>query len=102
MKIALMSGAFVNAGDFLIEKRCVEVLKENVQGAEISILKRNMGYNAWLDEFNNNYDLIVFGGGPGFQRNLYPERMPFLTDMARLKTPLCNYGVGMEREKANP
>lgn len=93
MKIALMSGAYVNAGDFLIEERCKSLLLANISGAQVDIFKRNISYDDKVDMLNA-YDLIVFGGGPGFQKNIYPGRMPFVSDMDRITTPIAIMGWG--------
>lgn len=45
MKIALMSGAYVNAGDFLIEQRSKKLLETNILDAEVDVLKRNVSYD---------------------------------------------------------
>lgn len=58
MKIALMSGAYVNAGDFLIEKRSRELLEANLPDVRVDILKRNVSYDGKL-ELLNSYDLLV-------------------------------------------
>lgn len=59
MKIALMSGALVNAGDFLIEERCKNLLEANLLGegqkAHIDIFKRNVSYDNQIDLLNT-YD----------------------------------------------
>lgn len=93
MKIALMSGAYVNAGDFLIEQRCKKLLESNITNAEVDILKRNVSYDDKIEELNS-YDLIVFGGGPGYQKNMYPERMPFVSNLQEIKTPITIMGWG--------
>ena len=93
MKIALMSGAFVNAGDFLIEERCKSLLEANLTGVHIDIFKRNISYDNQLDTLND-YDMIVFGGGPGFQKNLYPDKMPFVSNLKKITTPLKIMGWG--------
>lgn len=77
MKVALMSGAYINAGDFLIENRSKALIEKFVKNAEVDILKRNIAYDDKMDMLNN-YELIVFGGGPGFQRKMYPDAMPFV------------------------
>lgn len=93
MKIALMSGAYVNAGDFLIEKRSRLLLERFLDGADLHILKRNLRYDDKIDELND-YDLIIFGGGPGYQRNIYPQSIPFISDFGMLYTPVVLLGWG--------
>lgn len=92
-KIALMSGAYVNAGDFLIEQRCQKLLERFINNAEIHILKRNLSYDDSIDELNQ-YDLILFGGGPGYQKNMYPNRMPFISRLNSLTPPVSIMGWG--------
>lgn len=93
MKIALMSGAYVNAGDFLIEDRSRRLLEKFIGQAEVHILKRDVSYDGRLEELQA-YDRIVFGGGPGYQRKLYPDAVPFVSDLSRLKTPVAIMGWG--------
>lgn len=91
MKIALLSGAYVNAGDFLIENRSAKLILQNIPQADITILKRNIAYDV---EELNRYDAIIFGGGPGFQKKIYPNRMPFVEDISKLSTPYYIMGWG--------
>lgn len=93
MKIALMSGAYVNAGDFLIEQRSRRILEKNIAHAEVQIYKRNIPYDNQIEELNKS-DVIVFGGGPGFQNEIYPTKMPFVSDLHKLKTPIAIMGWG--------
>lgn len=67
MKIALLSGAFVNAGDFLIEQRSKVLLETNIPNVQVDVLKRNRCYDDKIDMLNG-YDMIVFGGGMGAER----------------------------------
>lgn len=100
MKIALMSGAYANAGDFLIEERCKLLLEANIKKTQIDILKRNISYDDKTDLLNS-YDLIVFGGGPGFQKNLYPDKVPFVSDLDALKVPVSIMGWGWKGRNTN-
>lgn len=93
MKIALMSGAYVNAGDFLIEKRCKILLEKNIKDAHIDVFKRNVSYDNRIEELNQ-YDLIVIGGGPGYQKNMYPDEMPFVSNLNEVKVPVTILGWG--------
>lgn len=68
MNAALMSGAYVNAGDFLIERRAIALIKNIFPTIQFNIFKRN--------EFGNRNkelrqsDVIIFGGGPIFMNKL--------------------------------
>ena len=63
VKIALMSGAYKNFGDFLIVQRCRELLSAALPGCEITEYKRNVPVDSCLDEINAA-DAIVLAGGP--------------------------------------
>ena len=91
MKIALMGGAYVNAGDFLIEKRSRELLEYNLN-CDVDVFKRNLAYDDKI-EMLNSYDAIVFAGGPVFQ-NIYPEKMPFVKNLEEIKVPIVILGGG--------
>lgn len=67
-KIALLSGAYKNAGDYLIESRSVSLLHHVYPDAEIEIYLRNKIHEN-LDDINK-CDIAVFGGGPIYQRDL--------------------------------
>lgn len=99
MKIALMSGAYVNAGDFLIENRTRLLLERFLEKADVHILKRNLKYDSKINELND-YDLIVFGGGPGYQRNIYPQSIPFISELQALHTPVILLGWGWKGRAA--
>lgn len=92
MKIAIMSGAYVNSGDFLIEQRSKELI-ESITGSDVDILKRNVSYDDKHDLLND-YEMIVFAGGPIFQPNVYPKRIPFVSDFQKVKVPVRILGGG--------
>lgn len=92
MNIALMGGAYVNAGDFLIEHRC-KLLLENILDANVSVLKRDIAYDDKIDELNR-YDAIIFGGGPLFQQSIYPDRIPFVKNLDDINVPVRILGGG--------
>ena len=94
MKVAIMSGAFVNSGDFLIEQRSKELI-ESILCCDVDILKRNLAYDEKLDQLNE-YDAIVFAGGPIFQPNIYPKRIPFVSNLQKIEAPIRIFG-GVER-----
>lgn len=91
MNIALMTGAYVNAGDFLIEQRSKALLEKILQ-ADVTLFRRNESYDSRIGELNR-YDGIVFGGGPLFQ-NIYPDKMPFVSRLEEINTPVFILGGG--------
>lgn len=100
MKIAVMGGAYMNSGDFLIEQRSKDLI-EAITGRNVDLLKRNIAYDDKI-AFLNNYDAIVFAGGPIFQPNIYPKRIPFVRELNKLKTPIRMLGGGWKGCNASP
>lgn len=92
-KIALLSGAYINAGDFLIEKRCVELLSNLIADSEVSVLKRNENFSDRID-FLNSFDGIVFGGGPYYLSDIYQTQIPFVDELKKIKTKILFMGGG--------
>lgn len=68
MKIVFLTGAYKNAGDFLIEKRAIELLRYVYPNIEIiKILRINIKEN--IDLINSS-DVVVLGGGPIYMENM--------------------------------
>lgn len=68
MDIALLTGAYVNAGDFLIEQRAEELLKHVIKDVNIYKYKRNDVYK-YINDIND-MKVAVFCGGPIYLKNL--------------------------------
>jgi len=92
MKIALMGGAYKNSGDFLIEERS-RALLSTILKADIKLFKRNIDYTEKINELNN-YDCIVFAGGPLFQHEIYPSGIPFVKTLNDINIPVRILGGG--------
>lgn len=71
MKIALLSGAVKNAGDYLITDRCSQALQAVYPDAEIRRYIRNHPLPPEQLEEVNDADCVIIGGGPYYKRNLY-------------------------------
>lgn len=90
-----MTGAVKNAGDFLIERRTVELLRAIKPGVEIEKFQRNrVCYDERISEFNS-YDFILFAGGPLFQAGIYPKQIPFVSNLEKIKIPVVFMGGGI-------
>ena len=63
MKIALLHGAVINAGDFLIRDRLKELLLYFYKDAAIDEYLRNVSLEEHFDSINS-CDVVVIGGGP--------------------------------------
>lgn len=93
MNIALLSGADKNAGDFLIVHRAKKLIEQEIPGCELHEFKRNEGLESSLDEVNA-CDVVLFAGGPGYMQDMYPNRMPLVEDLNRIKPPFFAMGMG--------
>lgn len=93
LRIALLSGADKNAGDFLIVDRAEKLIKARYPESEIKRFDRNRPLDDSLDEIND-YDFVVFGGGPGYLPEMYPRMFPLVGDLASIKPPMMALGMG--------
>ena len=62
MKISLLSGAYKNAGDFLIVSRCKELLLNIFPEAIITEYERKNKLDRFLSDINRT-DVLILGGG---------------------------------------
>ena len=68
MNIALLSGAYGNAGDSLIEQRAKELLQTIIPGVHVSVFsRRDLEFK--FDQINAN-DVVAFSGGPIYQYDI--------------------------------
>ena len=91
MKVSFMSGAYKNAGDFLIERRSIELLKYVYPNIEIKKYLRNQ-LEEKFDKINNA-DAIIFGGGPLYQKNL-EGYLPLEKCLNKITAPIMILGCG--------
>lgn len=94
--ILYMTGAVINAGDFLIEKRMIALLTKFMPDIKITKTCRvGISYDDRLD-YLNSFDAIIFAGGPIYQNTIYPKAIPFVSrqNLERLKTPIFFLGGG--------
>ncbi len=94
MKIALLSGAVKNAGDYLITKRTKDLLKEVYPSARIDVLVRNNPFHNERLEKLNSADIAVIGGGPVYRWNIFPDWIPLSGNLSEVKPRLSIVGGG--------
>ena len=97
-KLLYMSGAVVNAGDFLIEKRALALLHHLIPEASLTIACRvGKDYTDQL-EYLNSFDGIIFAGGPIYQISIYPNAIPFVSKskLGNVTKPLFFIGGGIK------
>lgn len=92
MKFAILSGAYKNAGDFLIVDRTKKLIADIYPDAEFVMFKRNLPLDDKLDEINS-CDCMVMAGGPAYLYDAYPNQIPLTKNLDDIKIPI--YGVGM-------
>ena len=93
MKIAVLHGAIINAGDFLIKNRAISLLKYFYPDSEIVEYYRNQSLEEKLPEINA-CDILVFAGGPGYCNGFYPRMAPVTDDLNKIKIPVMLLGMG--------
>lgn len=100
MKIAVLSGARKNAGDYLITERCEKLLYSNLKGTSIQEYPINEKLDNYLDEINSN-DVIIVPGGP-MGRNEYPASIPLVEDLTKIKKKMIGIGIGWYGKYKDP
>ena len=93
MKIGILSGANKNAGDFLIEKRSIDLIRSNYPDAQVVAFKRWLPLDDEIERLNQ-CDFIVFAGGPALQPSVYPNEIPLVDDLNAIKPPIYSLGLG--------
>lgn len=95
MKLLFLHGAIKNCGDFLIAHRSRLLIQSLVPECEIISYWEGTDFSK-----KENYavlsecDGIVFGGGPFFTNNIYPNDIPLIPDIKALSKPMINIGGG--------
>lgn len=91
VKVAFLSGAYKNAGDFLIEARSLRLLHHFVHDISIDKFLRNE--LSGKCEQLNGYDAIVIGGGPIYSQNI-EKYLPIAEMTGAVKKPIMIIGGG--------
>lgn len=94
MDIALLSGAYRNAGDFMIVHKCEELLKYVYPDCTIHTISRRNDLTEHLPQINDS-DVVILGGGPALKPKIYPDHIPLVSDLTQIKSPLFAMGLGV-------
>ena len=94
MRIALLSGAYKNAGDFLIVQRCCALISYVYPNCVITQIPRNKDLSEKLTEVNES-DVIVLAGGPALRYNVYPDIIPLVPNLQDIKPPIFAMALGL-------
>jgi len=85
-----LTGAFKNAGDYLIGHRARALLRAHLD-AEVIDLNRREITDAHYELFNNSR-AVLLTGGPAYQEKIYPG--VYNLDLSRITVPVLAYGLG--------
>lgn len=99
-KFCILSGAYVNAGDFLIVKRTKEILKYIYPNCSFIEIARNKSLTPYLAKINEA-DALIIAGGPAYLPNVYPDTIPLVDDLSQIKTKIVPVGLGWYGEELN-
>lgn len=99
-KFSILSGAYINAGDFLIVKRTEELIKYVYPNCKIKKYERNKEISQFLDEINES-DALIIAGGPAYTPNMYPDVIKLVDDLSKITTKIIPIGVGWYGKKTD-
>lgn len=100
MKFSVLSGAYINAGDFLIVDRSIKLLKNIYKECEIKVYERRKPLKQYLNEINKS-DALIIAGGPAYMPNVYPNIIPLVENLDEIKTKIVTLGLGWCGEYVN-
>ncbi|MBN2186829.1 MAG: polysaccharide pyruvyl transferase family protein [Dehalococcoidia bacterium] len=91
----LLTGAKKNVGDFLIAERGKRLLKTYSTAEEFLEFPRWESLDEKLDEVNRTKAVILVGG-PGYERDFYPDIFPLARHIDDIKIPIIPFGLGWD------
>lgn len=93
MKFIILSGAYINAGDFLIVDRTKKILQNIYSNCELIEYPRNISLDDKLNEINKS-DALIIAGGPAYKTDMYPSTIKLVSNLDEIKTKILTIGVG--------
>ena len=85
-----LTGAFKNAGDYLIGHRARNLLKAHVSAEVIDVNRKEVTDSHY--ELFNGARAVLLTGGPAYQDKVYPN--VYNLDLSRIRVPVLSYGLG--------
>ena len=89
--IVTLTGAFKNAGDYLIGHRARALLAAHLPGTQIIDINRREVTDSHYELFNNAR-AVLLTGGPAYQEKIFPG--VYNLDLSRITAPVLPYGLG--------
>ena len=88
--VITLTGAFLNAGDYLIGHRARNLLANHVDAQVIDVNRREITDSHY--ELFNDARAVLLTGGPAYQEKVYPG--VYNLDLSRINVPVLAYGLG--------
>lgn len=88
--IVTLTGAFKNAGDYLIGYRARALLRNHVDPDVVDINRKQLDAAAY--DTMNRARAVLLTGGPAYQSSIYPG--VYDLDLDRIQVPVLAYGLG--------
>ena len=89
-KVITLTGAFKNAGDYLIGHRARALLAAHVDAEVIDVNRRDISDSHY--ELFNSARAVLLTGGPAYQEEIFPK--VYNLDLSRINVPVIPYGLG--------
>jgi hypothetical protein len=89
-KVITLTGAFKNAGDYLIGHRARALLAAHVDAEVIDVNRKTLTDSHY--ELFNSARAVLLTGGPAYQDKIYPS--VYDLDLSRIQVPVLAYGLG--------
>lgn len=85
-----LTGAFKNAGDYLIGHRARALLHAHTTHEIVDLNRKQLNDQSY--ELLNSASAVLLTGGPAYQSSIYPG--VYNLDLDRIKVPVIPYGLG--------
>lgn len=89
-KIVTLTGAFKNAGDYLIGHRARALLRNHSNAEVIDVNRKEITDDHY--QLFNSARAVLLTGGPAYQQQVYPG--VYNLDLSRIQVPVLAYGLG--------
>ena len=88
--IVTLTGAFKNAGDYLIGDRARTLLRNHTDSEVIDVNRKSITDEHY--ELFNGARAVLLTGGPAYQEKVFPN--VYDLDLSRIKVPVLAFGLG--------
>ena len=88
--LVTLTGAFKNAGDYLIGYRARGLLANHTDHEIVDLNRKELSDESY--QVINSAKALLLTGGPAYQKRIFPDIYPL--DLERLQVPIVPYGLG--------